>query len=366
MFGAGSIQVGDRSVMVKDMLNAFFDPAHKDHRQVQSIRECYIEITGDRRVTGQIADCDMNRLSESLGIMRESVSSSTFAAALGDSITIRMQALYTGLTELDAWKEVATWGPVSDFRTQERVRIGGYGNLPAVAQGGAYLPLTTPGDEVATYAATKRGGTEDVTLEAFKNDNVQAIRRIPLELALAAKNTLYEFVFDFFRINPVIYDGKALYHVDHGNLFTAALDDDQFEAHRLAMLEQTRAGSGKRLVTPPTILLVPFRQQKKAFDLFIRGQNNDKTFGQSLNPKIIPVSYWTDANDWVTVGDKDRAPVIEIGFLDGQEEPELFVQDMPNVGSMFTNDKTTYKIRHIYGGGVLVDGFKATTKAVVA
>ena len=53
------------------------------------------------------------------------------------------------------------------------------------------------------------------------------------------------------------------------------------------------------------------------------------------------------------------------GFLGGREEPELFVQDMPNVGSMFSNDKLTYKIRHIYGGNVLVDGFKFTTKAVV-
>jgi hypothetical protein len=49
-------------------------------------------------------------------------------------------------------------------------------------------------------------------------------------------------------------------------------------------------------------------------------------------------------------------PVLEVGFLDGQEEPELFVQDQPNGGSMFSNDKLTYKIRHIYGGTVLVDG----------
>jgi hypothetical protein len=57
---------------------------------------------------------------------------------------------------------------------------------------------------------------------------------------------------------------------------------------------------------------------------------------------------------------------LEIGFLDGREEPELFIQDMPNTGSMFSNDKLTYKLRHIYGGGVLVDGEKAATKAVVA
>lgn len=365
-FGGG-IQVGDRSLTMRDMLDAFFDPAHKEHRNVRSFRECYIEITGDRQVTGRIEDVDQGRLRESLGEdFRESIGSGSFVNALGNSITRRMQTIYTGLTNLDTWKKVAAWGPVNDFRTVERVRIGGYGNLPPVVEGGPYQPLASPGDEKATYAATKRGGTEDVTLEAITNDDVQALRRIPLELALAAKNTLYEFVFDFYRANAVIYDTKALYHADHANLFTAALDASEFAKHRLAMVTQTRAGSGKRLGTGPAALLVPFELQEKAFDLFVRNQNLDKTFTQSLNPEVIPVDYWTDATDWCTVADPNVLPVIEIGFLGGKEDPELFVQDMPNVGSLFSNDKATYKIRHIYGGGVLVDGFKGTTKAVVA
>lgn len=366
MFGSGSIQVEDRSVAIRDMLDAFFDPTHKDHRSVQSLRECYIEITGDRRVTGQLRDADLGRMAESLGVMRESVSSSTWADALGDSITRRMQAVYTGLTSLDSWKKVATWGPVNDFRTQERVRIGGYGNLPAVAQGAPYAALTSPGDDKATYAVSKRGGTEDVTLEAMRNDDVQALRRIPVELALAAKNTLYEFVFDFFRTNPTVYDTVALFHATHGNLFTAALSAAEFATHRLAMLKQTRSGSGKRLATGPASVLVPFELQETAYNLFVRNQNLDKTFVQTINPEVIPVDYWTDASDWCTVADPMVLPVLEIGFLDGREDPELFVQDTPNVGSMFSNDKLTYKIRHIYGGAVLVDGEKGTTKAVVA
>ena len=32
---------------------------------------------------------------------------------------------------------------------------------------------------------------------------------------------------------------------------------------------------------------------------------------------------------------------------------------------MFSHDKLTYKIRHIYGGAVLVDGEKGTTRAAV-
>jgi DNA primase large subunit len=57
-------------------------------------------------------------------------------------------------------------------------------------------------------------------------------------------------------------------------------------------------------------------------------------------------------------------PGIEIGFLDNQQEPELFVQDNPTVGSMFTNDKVTYKIRHIYGGNVVE--YRGWDKSVVA
>ncbi len=367
VFGAGSIQVGDRSVQIKDMLDAFFDPAHKDHKQVHSFKECYIEVTGDRQVTGLLKNCDMSRLAESLGEgFRESIASTTFADALGTSITRRMQAIYTGMVELDAWRKVAITTPVNDFRTQERVRIGGYGNLPDVAQGDAYTALNSPGDDKATYAVTKRGGTEDVTMEAIVNDDVQAIRRIPLELALAAKHTLYEFVFDFFRTSPAIHDGVALYHANHGNLFAAALDATAFAAHRIAMLKMTRAGSSKRLATGPRTVLVPFELEETAFNLFVRNQNLDKTFVQTINPEVIPVPYWTDANDWVTVADQNVLPVLEIGFLQGKEDPELFVQDMPNVGSMFSNDKLTYKIRHIYGGAVLVDGEKGTTKAVVA
>lgn len=359
-------RVEDRNIKMGEMLDAFFDPAHKGHKAVGSFRECYIEFTGDRHVTGQLRDCDRAKLRESAGArFAEALDTTSWADALGDSITRRMQAVYEGQTDLQAWRKVATVGRANDFRSQERVRIGGYGNLPAVLQGADYTALTSPGDDKASFAVSKRGGLETVTLEMIKNDDVNAIRRVPVELALSAGNTLYEFVFDFFRTNPTIYDTKALYHVDHGNLFTAALDATAFAAHRLAMVKQVRAGSAKRLGTTPAFVLVPFELEETAYNLFQRNTNLDQTFVQSQKPQVIVPAYWTDANDWCTVADPMKLPVLEVDFLDGQEQPELFVQDQPNVGSLFTADKITYKIRHIYGGVVLVDGEKGTTKAVV-
>lgn len=357
MFGQGSIQVGDRSLTMRDMLDAFWDPGHKDHGRVQSIKECYVEMTGDRQVTGRLRECDQSRMVESLG-------SSSFAEVLGDSITRRMLADYRAAVDFDGWRQLVSVVPLNDFRVQHRTRWGGYGDLPAVAEGADYQPLASPTDEEATYRATKRGGTEDVTLEMIKNDDVGVIRRIPGKLSRAAKRTLAKFVFDFLRNNQAIYDGKALFHADHGNLFTAALDKTALAAHRLAMLKQTEMDSNDRIGITPTRLIVPVELQEAAVDLFKLATNNEKTFIQTLTMNIIPVWYWTDANDWCTAADPLDIPGIEMGFLDGKEEPELFVQDSPTLGSMFAADKLTYKIRHIYGGAVT--DFRAFTKAVVA
>lgn len=355
-----------RHKVVGDMLDAFFDPAHKNHRSVQSFRECYREITGDDRVTGRLESCDPIRLREAMGdsAFRESLDSTSFSNVLGSSITRRLVADYREMGQYDVWCALAQTVPVADFRSNERTRFGGYGDLPAVAEGDPYAALASPTDEKATYAVTKRGGTEDVTLEMIKNDDVGSIRRIPMKLSRSAKRTLAKFVLDFLRSNPAIYDTVALFHANHGNLGAAALDATSLAAGRLAMLKQTEAGSSDRLGIGPKNLWVSVDGQEAAVNLFNRSTNLDKTFVQENALQVIPVWYWTDANDWCLSADPNDIPTIELGFLDGAEEPELFVQDTPTVGSVFSHDKLTYKIRHIYGGNVL--DYRGLYKAVVA
>lgn len=354
--GMPRIEVADRRVQLADMLDAFWNPAHKDHRQVRSFKECYAQITGDRLVTGE---ADRARLTESIG-------TDTFADVLGSSITRRLQALYSQASVFTTWRDLVTIVPVNDFRSQERTQMGGFGNLPIVAERADYTDLADPSDDKAAYSVIKRGGLAKLTMEMIKNDDVGAIQRIPIELSRAAQRTLYRFVMNFFVANPVTADGVALYHATHNNLFTAALDAVSFAAHRLAMKSQTGRDTGEKMAVSPRYLLVPDALEEAAVNLFRRNTNNDKTFVQSLTPDIVPVATWTDTNDWVTLADKADIPVLEVGFLDGQEEPTLLVQDAPTEGKVFTNDTISYKLRHIYGGTVLVDGHKGTTKAVVA
>ncbi len=338
---------------VSKMLDAFFDP--KDS-SVTSIRECYVDITGDRKLTGMARQCDEARLRESLG-------SSSFDQVLGDAVTRRMIADYRLPNLYDAWKALGRPVPVSDFRAQRRTRFGGYGELPAVAESAPYAALTSPTDEEATYAISKRGGTEDITLEMIANDDVSVVRQVPIKLSRAAKRTLAKFVLDFVRTNAAIYDSVALFHASHGNLGSSALASASVAAGRLAILKQTEMNSADRLGVGPKSIFVPPDLEEAAVDLFRRNTNQDKTFIQSLSLDVIPVWYWTDANDWVLATDPLEIPTIEVGFFNGSEEPELFVQDNPTSGSLFSHDKVTYKIRHIYGGAVVE--YRGLYKAVV-
>jgi hypothetical protein len=350
--GDGGIVGGeDRRDKVNQMLDDFFGG------NLSSFKECYIDITGDKRVTGHLKDCDQARL-------REAIDTTQFGDVLGLAITRRMLADYRAPSVYDMWRKIVNVVPVNDFRSQERTRVGGYGDLAAVAEKGAYLAVTSPDDEKASYAVTKRGGLETVSLEAIKNDDVGAIRLIPTKLSRAAKRTLGKFVFDFIRTNPNIYDGTALFTVGHGNLGAAALDATSLAARRLAMLNQTELTSGERLGIGPKYLIVPNDLEQTGVDLFARNTNNDKSFINSLSLEVLPVWYWTDANDWALAADPLDIPGLEIGFLDGNEEPELFIQDLPNAGSLFSNDQVTYKIRHVYGGNVT--DHRAFDKSVVA
>jgi hypothetical protein len=296
--------------------------------------------------------------------MTEALGSDTLADVLGDGINRRLLADYQTQTVFDSWRRITNVVPVHDFRTQERTRWGGYGDLPVVAENGDYTALDSPSDEKAEYAVSKRGGLETLSLEMIKNDDVGAVRQIPIKLSRAAKRTLSKFVYAFISANGAIYDTKTLFHADHGNLGTAALSEDSLEAARLAMYAQAEMDSGEPLWIGIKSLLVPAALERTAVDMFRRTTENDKTFIQSLAPDIIPVPWFTDGTDWAAVADPMEIPGLEIGFLDGAEEPELFVADNPKSGALFSNDQLQYKIRHVYGGAVC--DYRAFYKSVVA
>ncbi len=346
-----------RGEKFREALDAFWDPEHKDHGQARSIKDLYVLATGDRMVTGRKRDCDR-------ALYREALDGDDFASVFLDSMNKRMIAVYRQYAEMESWRDLATVVPVNDFREQSRVRWGGYGDLPVVEKNDPYLELDSPQeDDPAKYKVKKRGRLESIGIEDIKNDDVGFIRWIPTGLGRASKRTLSKFILDFLRTNPTYADGKALFHADHGNLITDPLSSAGYKNIRLKMKRQTDASGTDTIGVNPKFLWVPDALEETAYNLFTLGARNDPDFVATLKPTIRPVWYWTDENDWAVSADPLDIPTIEVGFLDGNQEPELWTQDSPTSGSLFSNDQITWKIRHTYGATAL--DYRGLAKSVV-
>ncbi|MBT5948433.1 MAG: hypothetical protein HOG94_12240, partial [Nitrospinaceae bacterium] len=207
-------------------------------------------------------------------------------------------------------------------------------------------------------------GIEDLTWEMIQNDDMGSIRMIPQRLARAAQRTLNNFVFDFISGNAAIYDSVALFHSTHGNnTSTDALTYANVISGIKSMGQQTfynESGVEVASQAQPKYLLHPTELLEEAFDVTQSSvkivTNEDSTQPSVINrlgvePLWVP--EFTDANDWFLVADPALMDTIEIGFLNDQQDPELFIEDNPASGSPFNADKVRYKIRHVYGGAVL-------------
>jgi hypothetical protein len=326
-----------------------------------SIREAYARVTGEASLLAGISSATQLgtiAIHESAPVVRISeadITTASFSYLLGTSMNKRLLKDYQAWPA--EWMKFCTIAPIRDFKQQTRLRLGAFGSLSVVAEDAPYTAVTLT-DSAATYVPQKRGNLVTISRETIINDDLQAIKQIPTKLAVAAAYTLAEFVYGFLSGNPVIYDGSNLFTVGapHNNLGAAALSTAAMQTGITAMREQTNF-AGKRLGLRPRFLVVPpeleFTSMVVTKSAGIPGSNNN-----DINPMLgyvtpIVSPQLMNTTQWFLIGDPREIDTIEIGFVGGQVNPALFIQDSPLMQSSFTQDTISYKVRHEYGGAVV-------------
>jgi hypothetical protein len=329
-------------------------------RGFTSIREAYARVTGDASVhtLSEQTQLGLIRVGESAPLARISeadTTTATFSYLLGTSMNKRLLKDYQAWPA--EWAKFCTITPIRDFKQQTRVRLGAFGSLPTVAEDTAYTSVSLT-DTAATYVPTKRGNLVTVSREAIVNDDLYAIRQIPTKLAVAAAYTLAEFVYGFLSSNPTIYDGGALFTTGspHNNLGSSALSTAAMQSGVTAMREQTNLAN-KRIGLRPRYLVVPPELEWVAM-IATRSAGVPGSPNNDINPMmgyVTPIvsPQLNSATQWFFVADPAVIDTIEIGFVGGQINPALFVQDTPLLGLNFTQDAISFKCRHEYGGAVV-------------
>ena len=353
----------ERVQVALDRLFGIAPPDHlSDVPRLTGIREAYIAVTGDRFFDGRYHF-------ESSVLEANEVTTTVMADVLLDSMTKRLVRDYQGQRRW--WESISVRVPVSNMLAQNRILLADFASLSSVSENGAYANLAWA-DTKETYTPAKVGNLVYVTLEMILNDNVRAVTHIPHKLAVAATVTINELVSGLFTAQSGEgSDMTDTYHTfesaHHGNKGTTALSSSTLQTAMIAMAKQTNTASkvlgirGKYLLVPPDLMYTAAVLAGTDRDIGTAYNNINPLYGQ-VEPVVVP--NWSDTNNWYLMADPAEIECIEVGFLNGREEPELLLQDQGTAGTVFTNDAISYKVRHIYGAGWL--DYRGAYGAVVA
>jgi hypothetical protein len=251
----------------------------------------------------------------------------------------------------DTWSRFCARGSVSDFRAHNRYRVGSIGNLDALNEHGEYKNKPIPDGERSPIQAGTKGNTINLTRHAIINDDLGAFLGLATAFGRSARRTIEADVYALLASNPVMPDTFALFSTEHGNLASSAgaPSVDTLEAARVLMAKQKDVGNNDFLDLRPAIWLGPMGTGGDARvvndaqydpDTANKLQRPNKVRG--LLRDIVDTPRILDTK-WYLFADPSEAPVIEVAFLDGQDQPFLDMEEG------FSVDGARWKVRLDYG-----------------
>lgn len=230
-----------------------------------------------------------------------------------------------------------------DFKQVQRSAMSNGPTLKLVVEGGEYeYGSFTDGAE--TYRLFTYGRIVGITREAIINDDLEAFTRIPQKMAAASARLENRMVYDILLQNPVMSDGVALFHANHGNLVNNLINIAGMAALRKNLAIQTDTSGEDALNLELKYLIVPASQEAAALQLKSAITPNDAT---KVNPysntfEIITEGYLdtVDPTSYYAAIDPSQGDTIEYAYLEGETGPYTESREG------FNRDGLEIKVRH--------------------
>jgi HK97 family phage prohead protease len=265
---------------------------------------------------------------------------------------IANKSLLVGYSEADElWPMIARAGTLPDFRQSSRPGMSEFDDLDIIRENGEYK-LARPGDRTEKIQLFTFGKLFRLGRVAIVNDDLDAFTMIPRKMGRAAKRAIGDQVFNVLTLNPTMnQDSIALFHASHSNLISAGSG-----APSVAQLNTMKAAMGKQKDSANVVNGLNIRLSRVVVPLALEGVA--RTLATSMQDPATAVSAGTpnihantfdvvpdarldtvSSSIWYGLADPNLYDVIEVAFLDGQQEPFLETQ------AGWTIDGVEYKVR---------------------
>ena len=264
----------------------------------------------------------------------------------------------------ETWRQFVAVGDANDFRDMYTIKLSGAPDLKGIKENGEFERASFS-ESGETYRVVTKGLSTALTREMIINDDLRAFTTIPRLFGASAKRMEAAAVYSLITSNPLMSDGVALFAAGHNNITGTgtALSSGSLSVGRAAMRTQ-KGMAGESLNIMPAFLLTPVVQETEAEVILRSSSLPDKDMSSGVhNPwsgKLTPVTdpHLDDADEsaWYMLAHPNQAPVIEVSWLEGDEQP--YVEE----DVKFLTGALEIGCRHDFGAGVVdhVGAYKNT------
>lgn len=249
----------------------------------------------------------------------------------------------TAAVTFDKWTRK---GSLQDFKTHDNNYLAGpVGDFLEVPEGGE-LKADKPSDAKLPTRSIKTYGKQfTLSRQAFINDDIDLVTRIPARYAATARRTINTQCYKILMNNPNIYDGTPLFSTKHGNLIKTGTGITQAALQGMIMALSTQKDQfGQPIIVRPEALIVPAGYAFEMYTLFNSPTINTDGNTQAVNPlyrykdtiEIIEdptinalAGGFGNVMPWWLTGNRADTDFIEVDYLNGQEIPTIRRMETP-------------------------------------
>ena len=265
-----------------------------------------------------------------------------FPAILDATIRKSVVELYNQVPT--TFQEWTTDGSLSDFKetSDHEYLIGGMGDFEEVPENGE-IKADLPKTELLPTRKLKTFGKQfSMTRQAFVNDDIGFLTRVPGLYATKAKKTIDKQVYQVLYYNQAIFDKKALFDKTHNNLIAKGAKPSQQSVQEIILQMQKQTDPfGDAIYVNPKFIIVPVGYE---FDLAVMlhstqvtgSNNNDYNPMYNYPLKVVqtPILNALAGNNpvpWFMVADPMSARSVHVDYLNNQKTPTIRRMEAPGV-----------------------------------
>ena len=222
-------------------------------------------------------------------------------------------------------------GSADNFKPTAIYQISEAGTPVRIPQNGEFTFDEMGGEQQAVRQLYTYGRSFGLTRQAFINNDLDVITKVPRAYAAACRRGINRAVYQILKNNPAMMDGQQLFSAAHKNLGTAAKPGTPAFTEAIAMMRRQKNLRGDEplnlvpgFVLTPAAIEVPVRQMVTSTvdpDAKVAGVPNVFNNMQAICDAELDVD--SGAAPFYFAAAPGLCDTIEVAYLNGNDQPTL-------------------------------------------